>query len=106
MQIIRGEKSGLKQALLWIVAITGFLCAAGRIATALYYLEAMPRFADPLSGRVYRTGAAFNTAVYVTKSELQWIDFLNYGLMTFLGVGVVFLALFVIIPKARREGRL
>src|SRR5580692_6048678 len=97
-QIIRGEKSNLKQILVWIVAITAFFCAAARIMTAFYYLSAMPRFADPLNGRVYRTGAAFNTAVYVTKSELKWIDFLNYGLMTFLGVGVIFLALFVIIP--------
>ena len=95
-----------KQVLLWTVSITGFVTAVARIVTAFYYSAVMPRWPEPMSGRLYPAGAAYNTAVYVTRRELQWINFLNYDLMTFLGLGIVLLAVTVIIPKARREGKL
>ena len=104
--IIPNEPSKTKQKVVWAVALTGFLSAAARIATAICYLVFMPRIPDPLGGRVYRTTAAFNTGVYVTKAELGWVEFLNYDLIAVVGLGVVLMAVFVLIPRARREGQL
>ena len=95
-----------KRVLLLTVAMLGFLTGAARIATAFYFLAEMPRLPDPARGRVYPSGAAYNTAVYVTSRELKLVDFLNYDLMTLLGLGVILIAVFVIIPKTRREGQL
>ena len=103
---LKGLQSNGKRILLWIVATLGLFSSVARIATAFYYSARMPQFPDPASGRIYRTVAAYNSAVYVTRRELQWVDLLNYDLMTLVGFGVVLLALFVIIPKARREGEL
>jgi hypothetical protein len=95
-----------KHLFIGIVAIIGFFTAAARIVTAFYYLNANPRSAQPATERVYPVGAAYNTLVFVNKRELEWLNFLNYDMMTVLGLGVVLLAVFVIIPKARREGKL
>jgi hypothetical protein len=59
-----------------------------------------------MAGKVYPATAAFNTGVYVTKTELRWVEFLNYDLSAVVGLGVVFMAVFVLIPRARREGQL
>jgi hypothetical protein len=107
MSVFRdARKFGAKQILIGAVCLIGFLTAIARIGTGLYYSEVMPRSPEPLSGRIYRAGAAFNTAVYVKKTELDWLNFLNYDMMSLLGIGVVLMAVFVIIPKARQEGRL
>jgi hypothetical protein len=89
-----------------VVCVVAFLTAIANIGTSLYYLAVMPRLPEPLTGRTYRAGAAYNSAVYVSKGEFAWLNFLHYDLMSVVGVSVVLLAIFVIIPKARREGRL
>ena len=88
------------------VCVVAFLAAIANIGTSLYYLAMMPRLPEPLTGRTYRAGAAYNSAVYVNKGEFAWLNFLHYDLMSGVGVSVVLLAVFVIVPKARREGRL
>lgn len=72
----------------------------------VYYLAVMPRLPEPLTGRIYLAGAANNTAVFVNKSELAWLNFLHYDMTSVVGILVVLLAIFVIIPKVRREGQL
>jgi hypothetical protein len=89
-----------------VVCIVGFLTAIASIGTSVYYLAVMPRLPEPLTGRIYLAGAANNTAVYVNKSEFAWLNFLRYDMMSAVGISVVLLAIFVIIPKARREGQL
>ena len=89
-----------------IVCAAVFFTAVANIGTSVYYLAVMPRLPQPPTGRIYRAGAAHNTAVYVNKSELTWLSFLHYDAMCVAGLSVVLLAIFEIIPKARREGRL
>jgi hypothetical protein len=44
--------------------------------------------------------------VYVTGGEAQWIDFLNYYVITAVGASVVLIVIFVLIPATRRSGDL
>jgi hypothetical protein len=60
-------------ALLLVYSLAGF-------STLFYYLGAMPRMPQPQTGRVYRVGAAYNVAVYVTKGEFDWANFLEYDM--------------------------
>jgi len=89
-----------------VVCIVAFLTAIANIGTSLYYLAVMPRLPEPLTGRIYPAGAAYNTAVYVNKSEFAWLNFLHYDMMSVVGISVVLFAIFVIMPKAQREGGL
>ena len=89
-----------------LVCIFGFLTAIANLGTSLYYLAVMPRLPEPVTGRIYLAGAAFNNGVYVNKGESAWLNFLHYNMISVVGISVVLLAIFVTIPKARREGRL
>jgi hypothetical protein len=88
------------------VCIVAFLTAIANVGTSLYYLAGMPRIPEPLTGIIYPVGAAFNTGVYINKGESVWLNFLHYDMMSVVGISVVLLAIFVIIPKALREGQL
>lgn len=60
--------TGTKRALTWVLAGTAVLTFGTRIYTQFYYLN-MPRSPQPLSGRIYPAGAAYNTLVYVKLSN-------------------------------------
>jgi hypothetical protein len=83
-----------------VVCIFGFLTAIANLGTSLYYLAVMPRLPEPVTGRIYLAGAAFNTGVYVNKGEFAWLNFLHYDMISVVGISVVLLAIFAIIPKA------
>jgi len=82
------------------------LTAVARLGTQFYYLESMPRSPQPQSGRIYPAGAAYNTLVYVNKKELAWTNFIDYYMMTAVGVGVVLFVVLIFLPAARRSGQL
>jgi hypothetical protein len=89
-----------------VVCVIGFFAAVANILTSIYYVTVMPRLPQPVTGRIYQTGAAYNTAVYVSEKEFAWANFVHYDLMSVAGISLVLLAILVLIPKARREGRL
>ncbi|PYX31967.1 MAG: hypothetical protein DMG80_09225 [Acidobacteria bacterium] len=101
-----GRESTAQKVFACVVCIFGFLTAIANIGTSLYYLAVMPRLPEPVTGRIYLAGVAFNTGVYVNKGEFAWLNFLHYDMICVVGISVVLLAIFVIIPKARRKGRL
>src|ERR1022692_1527584 len=76
-------------------------CIAG-LYTAFYYWGAMPRTPQPQTGRVYRAGAAYNTAVYVTKGEFDWVNFLEYDMAPISLICGLFVCFLWIRPKQRR----
>jgi hypothetical protein len=49
---------------------------------------------------------AFTADVYVNEREVGWMNFLHHDVVSVLGIAAVLLAIFVIIPKVRRKGRL
>lgn len=102
MTKFKGWEKTAKNCLMTGIAITGLLS----ISTGVYYLGWMPRTPQPSMARIYLTGAAFNTPVYVTKGELAWVDFIKYDLVTAVGIGVVMFVIFVFIPAARRSSQL
>ena len=74
MSILNLENSG-KRALTWLLAGTAALTFVARIYTQFYYLN-MPRSPEPLTGRIYPAGAAYNTLVYVSSRGFRWANFL------------------------------
>ncbi|MGB2593148.1 MAG: hypothetical protein WAJ96_21055 [Candidatus Acidiferrum sp.] len=64
------------------------------------YAAVMPHVPQPQTGRIYRTMAAFGTAVYVSEKEHDWANFVSYDLM---GVsGVFMLVLYFLVAKLRK----
>jgi len=79
---------------------------AARIVTLVYFWNCMPRSPEPQTGKIYPATAAWNTLVYVTRRQFAWQNILENYLMTIVGVVLVLVAVFVIIPEARRAGQL
>jgi hypothetical protein len=76
------------------------------MSTEFYFLGWMPRSPQPLTGRIYPAGAAFNTLVYVNRTELGWFNFLKYDVTTVVGVGVILFVIFILLPAEQRAGLL
>jgi hypothetical protein len=70
-----------KKFLTWPLAGTAVLTFVARIYAQFYYLN-MPRSPEPLTGRIYPAGAAYDTLVYVNLMEHGWADFLNTPIMS------------------------
>jgi len=90
------------------IVFVGLLCFATFVAemvTLGYYVAVMPQLPQPTTGRIYLVVFSKIGAVYVNKNEIAWANFLRYDMMTIVGVAVVLVAIFVIVPKARRRGR-
>ena len=77
-----------KKIVIAVWLATAVFAALASIGTQFYLLGQMPHSPDPGTGRIYPTGAAYNTRVYVTQTELAWQDFLKYDLVTVTGCGV------------------
>ncbi len=73
--------------------------------TACYYEAVMPRLPQPMMGRVYRAGWSKMGVVYLNGREFAWVNFLRYDMMTATGICLVLVAIFVVLPQARRENR-
>ena len=92
--------AGTKRALTWLLAGTAGLMFGARICTQFYYLS-MPRSPQPLTGRIYPAGAAYNTLVYVKLSEVEWAIFLNTPAMS-IGVACILLVCLMHIDHRKR----
>src|ERR1700733_13906081 len=84
-------KSGVaKRTVVSLLVATVLFTVAAEIYIRVHYAAVMPRSPEPQTGRIYRTMAAFGTAVYVNKQEIDRVDFVNYDLMS---VSAIFMLL-------------
>jgi len=89
-----------KKVLTWLLGGIAVLTFGARIYTQFYYLS-MPRSPQPLSGRIYPAGAAYNTLVYVKLSEFEWANFLNTPAMS-IGVACGLIVCLMHIDRVKR----
>jgi hypothetical protein len=89
-----------KKALTWVLAGTAVLTFGARLYTQFYYLN-MPRSPEPITGRIYPAGAAYNTLVYVSSREFKWVTFLNTPMMSIAVACVLLLCWMWIDPHKR-----
>jgi hypothetical protein len=84
----------LKSVLLGLVVITGSLSISADLYISFHYAAAMPRTAQPETGRVYPVPAQYGGTVYVTQGELKRREFVRYDLTYIFGSSVVLYACF------------
>jgi hypothetical protein len=90
-------------SLFCIVVAFSFLA---HTVTASYYVAVMPRLPQPTTGRIYRAGFPKMGEVYLNEREFAWVNLLQYDMPIACGVSIVLLAIFVVLPQARRKSRL
>jgi drug/metabolite transporter superfamily protein YnfA len=78
-----------------LCAIAGIL----NVLKALYFYGWMPQTPRPEIGRIYPADGGHNIWVYVTKSELEWQNFVRYDLMTAEGGCVVLLGIVMLVRE-------
>ena len=93
MPIMRSlAKSGFaRKTVVCLLVGTVLFTVFAEIYIRVHYAAVMPRSPEPQTDRIYRTMAAFGTAVYVNKQEIDRVDFVNYDLVSVSGIFMLLL---------------
>ncbi|MGB2592813.1 MAG: hypothetical protein WBG02_19650 [Candidatus Acidiferrum sp.] len=89
-----------RRTLLIIMGGTVLFTAVALLWIRVRYAAVMPHVPQPQTGRIYRTMAAFGTAVYVSEKELDWVNFVSYDLMEVSGIFM--LILYFLVTKLKK----
>jgi hypothetical protein len=84
-----------RRALICILGGILVISFATTLYTRVHYAAVMPQSPQPQSGRIYRTMAGFGTSVYINKQEQDWVNFVDYDLMTVSGICALVLVFLV-----------